>query len=325
MSYEPPGGPPPPPQQPWAPQPAGAPYPATAYGTPGYGYAPAAQVKPLKGLATAVAVLVGLTGLVAVWAAIALFHRASVASDFTGFGGVTLQDLRDADSQVSGAVGLLGFALIATGVVWVIWQFRFATNARALRGDYGLAPGWAIGGWFIPLGNFVLPQLQLFQAAKASAPDLAPGQPAAAGTAPASVPAWWIAYDLGAILFSIGSISRPSRNSFDFDLDKFIRADRVTGFACLIYVVAAVIAIVMVRALSDSQMRAAANAPHQQPYQQGYGQPSPPQPWAQPAPPPQPQTWQPPPPNQPWQPPPPPQPPPPTQPWQPPPAPPPPQ
>ncbi|MEY2406482.1 MAG: hypothetical protein QOG39_1398, partial [Acidimicrobiaceae bacterium] len=221
------------------------------------------------------------------------------------------------------------------GVVWVIWQFRFATNARALRGNYGLAPGWAIGGWFIPLGNFVLPQLQLFQAAKASAPDLPPGHPAAAGTAPASVPAWWIAYDVGAILFSIGSISRPSRNSFDFDLDKFIRADRVTGFACLIYVVAAVIAIVMVRSLSDSQMRAAANAPHQQPsqqpYQQGYGQPPPPQPWQQPAPPPQPQTWQPPPPNQPWQPPPSPQPPPPmqppppTQPWQPPPAPPPPQ
>jgi hypothetical protein len=280
----------------------GAPYPASAYGTPGYGYAPTKQVKPLKGLATAVVAMLAVTGLAAIWAAVALFHRASVVSDFTGLGGVSLQDISDADSQVSGAVTLFGFLLIATGVVWIIWQFRFATNAQALRGGYGLAPGWAIGGWFIPVANLVLPQLQLFQAAKASDPDLPAGQPGAAGRAPTSVAAWWIAYDLGAVLFSIGSLSRPSKNSVDFDIDKFIRADRVSAFACLVYIAAAVIAIVMVRALSDRQMRAAASAA---PHQPAYGQPAPaPGQWPQPAaPPPPPQTWPPPPPNQPWQPP----------------------
>jgi hypothetical protein len=230
---------------------------------------------------------------------------------------------------VSGAVSLFGFLLITTGVVWVIWQFRFATNAQAVRGNYGLAPGWAIGGWFIPFGNFVLPQLQLFQAAKASDPDLPPGQPAAAGRAPSSVAAWWIAYDLGAVLFSIGSLSRPGKNSVDFNIDRFVRADRVSGFGCLVYLVAAVIAIVMVRALTDRQMRAAASAA---PYQPAYPQPAPPPgQWQQPTAPPQ--AWQAPPPPQPWPPPPPSppppnepwQPPPPTEPWQPPPPPPPPQ
>jgi hypothetical protein len=247
-------------------------------------------------------VLLAVTGLAAIWAAVALFHRASVLNDFRGFGGVTIQDISDADSQVSGAVGLLQFGIIATGILWIIWQFRFAKNAQALRGNYGLAPGWAIGGWFIPLGNLVLPQLQLFQAAKASDPDLPPGQAAASGRAPASVPAWWVAYDLAGTLFAIGALTRPNKNAFDFDLDRFVRADRVSAFACLVYIVAAVIAIFMVRALSDRQMRA---APSAAPYQQAYGQPPPPQQWQQQAAPPPPQAWPPPPPDQPWQPPPP--------------------
>jgi hypothetical protein len=298
----------------------GAPYPASSYGAPGYGYAAPAQVKPLKGLATAISVLLAITGLAAVWAAVALFHRASVVSDFTGLAGVSIQDIKDADSQVSGSVGLFQFGLLATGIVWIIWQFRFAKNAQALRGNYGLAPGWAIGGWFIPFGNLVLPQLQLFQAAKASSPDLPPGQPATAGTAPASVLAWWVAYDLAGALFAIGQLTRPDKNSFNFDLDKFVRADRLSGFSCLVYVVAAVIAILMVRALTDRQARAAASAaPYQQPYQQGYAPPSapgqypppaaapgqyaPPGQYPPPAAPP-PQTWAPPPPNEPWRPPP---------------------
>jgi Domain of unknown function (DUF4328) len=318
MSYQPPGGPPPPPQPPWQPQPAGAPYPASSYGTPGYGYAPSGQVKPLKGLTTAVVVLLAVTGLAAIWAAIAFFHRASVINDFSSFTGTSVSDVSDADSQVSGGGGLLQFGILATAVLWIIWQFRFAKNAEAIRGNYGLASGWAIGGWFIPLGNFVLPELQLFQAAKASDPDLPAGQPASNGKAPATLPAWWVSYVLAASLFTVGAVIRPNKNDVNFDLDRYIRADRVAGFSCLVYVIAAIVAIAMVRTLADRQTRAAANASpysqgypqaYQQPYPQAPGYPPPPAPqqqW-QPPPPPQqpPQTWQPPPPNQTWQPPPP--------------------
>ena len=205
--------------------------------------------------------------------------------------------------------------LIATGVLWIIWQFRFGKNAQALRGNYGLAPGWAIGGWFIPFGNFVLPQLQLFQAAKASDPDLPAGQPAAAGSVPSIVIGWWVAYDVAGLLFSVGSFTRPNDNTLDFDIDKFIRADRLSAVAALVYVAAAVLGILTVRALSERQTRAMASASayppgYQQPYTQAPGQPyQPPAQYPPPAPPP-PQTWQTPPPNQTWQPPPPPAPPP---------------
>ena len=318
MSYQPPGGPPPPPQPPWQPQPMGAPYPASAYGTPGYGYAPTAQVKPLKGLATAITVLLVISILLAVFAAAALIHRASVVDDLTGsFSIPSFQDIKDADDQVKATIALLELAAVATGIVWIVWQYRFAKNAQALRGNYGLAAGWAIGGWFIPFAWLVLPQLQLFQAAKASDPDIPPGQSSASGRAPASVAAWWVAYVLAGVLFSISSLMRPNENTFGgfSDIDRFARADRIGAFASLVLIIAAVIAIVMVRALSDRQTRAAASAA---PYQQSYPQPAPPQqwqqpaapppPWQQPAAPPPPQ-WQPPPPNEPWQPPPPPPPP----------------
>ena len=45
----------------------------------------------------------------------------------------------------------------AIGVVFIIWQFRHAKNAQVLGARGGLGPGWAIGGWFIPLANYVLP------------------------------------------------------------------------------------------------------------------------------------------------------------------------
>jgi hypothetical protein len=283
----------------------GAPYPASAYGTPGYGYAPAAQVKPLKGLATATSILLAVSALIGIFAVVALVHRASVVDDLqSSFNLPSFQDVKDADDQVKAAIAVFEFAALATGIVWIIWQFRFAKNAQALRGNYGLAPGWAIGGWFIPIAWWVLPQLQLFQSAKASDPDIPPGQPAASGRAPTIVTVWWVATTLAGVLFLISSSMRPDENSLDFDIERFARADRVGAFALLVAVLAAGVAIVMVRTVSDRQMRAAASAPapYQPTYQQAY-QPPPGQ-WQQPPPPPA-QTWQPPPPNVPWQPPPP--------------------
>ena len=335
MTYEPPGGPPPPPQQPWSPPPTGVPYPASAYGTPGYGYAPAVQTKPVKGLSVAVVVLVAIAGVVALIAAFALFHRASLLDGRIA----SLQEVKDADDAVSGSVGFLFFALVAAGVLWIIWQFRFAKNAEAMKGSYGLPAGWAIGGWFIPLGNYVLPQLQLFQAAKASDPDLPAGQPATSGRAPSTVIAWWVLYDLAWLLFGVGRAIRPSEKGFNSfnDVDKFMQADRISAVSALLFVGGAVVAILMVRSLTDGQTRMMASAApsaggYQQPYgQPAYGQPTygqpPPPPYQAPPPPYQapPPPWQqpppPPPPPQPWQQPPPPAPP---QQW-PPPAPPPPQ
>lgn len=301
MTYDPPGGRPPP-QQPYQPPPMGAPYPATGYGVPGYGYAPPVRpTRPITGLSTAVMILVGLTGASSIFLAIALFHRASLLNDS---GILPAGDADDANNRVAVATAFFFLLLVAAGVLWIIWQFRYASNALALRGSLGLLPGWAIGGWFIPFGNYVLPQLQLYQAAKASDPAVPPGQPAASGTAPPILVSWWVLYDLGWVLFGVATSIRPENSLID--PDKFQQADRLSGVSAVLFVVAAVVAIFMVRTLTDRQTRAMAATPaahggYQPPYSappMGFQPPPPyqPPPPAYQPPPPQ---WQPPPAQQP--------------------------
>jgi len=265
----------------------------------------------MNGLTTALTIMLALEALVAVAAAVALFNRASVVDrvDFLSPTFADIQDIKDADGQVTGSLSVFFVLALAIAVVWIVWQFRHAKNAQAIRGDTGLGPGWAIGGWFIPLGNYVLPQLQLFQAAKASDPDLGPGQPAGSGKAPSSVIAWWVLLDVAVVLLGFGTQAQPSRAVED--PDKFSSAERVYGVSMLAFVAAAIIGILMVRALAARQARAGAamsgSAQYQQPYgQQPYAYPQQPQYPAppaypqeqypqQPAPPP-PQQWPPPPP-----------------------------
>src|SRR4051795_1917022 len=255
MSYDQPGAPPPPPQG-WQQPQAGAPYPASSYGYPpggggGYGAAGATPLKPLKGLSTALMILLGITALAAIFAAVAFFNRASAIDDFFNSSGSfgDLQKLKDADDQVGAGSGLFSFAALATAVLWIIWQFRHAKNAVALRGRTGLAPGWAIGGWFIPVGNFVVPELQLMQAAKASDPALPAGQPAASGKAPGVLYGWWALFVASAVLNVSGSGIRPGRDDPGFDIDKYTQADRVQGFAMLVFIAAAIAGIFLVKTL----------------------------------------------------------------------------
>src|SRR4051812_33982811 len=134
MSYDQPGAPPPPPQG-WQQPQAGAPYPASSYGYPpagggGGGYGPGAgnPFKPLKGLSTALMILLGITALAAIFAAVAFFNRASAIDDFFNSSGSfgDLQKLKDADDQVGAGSGLFSLAALATAVLWIIWQFRHA-------------------------------------------------------------------------------------------------------------------------------------------------------------------------------------------------------
>jgi hypothetical protein len=243
--------PPPPVGFPPPPPPPGAPPPPPGYGAypTGYGYAsgPHEAARSLSGLAVALSVLLPIAALANLIFAVALFNRASVLdTDFTG------SDLVDADNAVGGGVALVFFAVVPTAIVWIIWQYRHAQNAPLLGKTGGLGPGWAIGGWFVPIGNFVLPQLELVQSAKASDPD-APARP---GRAPAAVYVWWLLFDLQAVI-SIASGRYGSDDSGAFtQIDDFQRTDRIAAVGALVSVAAAIAAVVVVRALTARQRRA---------------------------------------------------------------------
>ncbi len=202
---------------------------------------PARRPASLTGLAGALTRMLPLMALVAAGSTFALLRRAALVGDPDG---TSLEDAATADDLVNG-IGALGAALfLATGVVWIIWQYRHATNA-ILVGPPNLAPGWAIVGWFIPLGNLVLPQMTLAVAAKAGG-----------RRAPVAVIGFWIGTSgIAAVLIALGTVLRPTGDDAD-DLDAFQLADRLVAAGAATAIVAALLAIVIVRRLSADQAAA---------------------------------------------------------------------
>jgi hypothetical protein len=256
-SFEPPSGrapggpepvfpPPPPPSAPGAP--GLPPPPPVMHMVPVQGVA-----RPIGGIATAASVLLGIASLVSVGVAIALLNRAGLIDrlDLTSRPTSSeLDEIESADRFVAGMNVVLILALLSTGIVFIIWQYQYAKNAEVLNhGPLGLGPGWAIGGWFIPFANLVLPFLQLRRSAGPSDPER--------GRVPGILTAWTIVY-IGASVIVLGGVgTRPKDDEAVFNVadtvDKFQRADTIMGVGLLIYAVAGVLAIIMVRTLTLRQ------------------------------------------------------------------------
>jgi hypothetical protein len=223
---------------------------ASPYGYPNLPPPPAS----LRGLATALTVLLlNVAGLLLGNAA-ALFYRASLLAGAAEGRAYAAAQADLADGAVA-ATGLLYVALaIATAVVFIVWQFRHARNARVL-GARGLGPGWAIGGWFIPVGNLVLPAVQIFQASRAADPETR----RRAYKRGAPIVVWWaLALGLGSVLVSRAVGMWPDDLVTTADLAAAASSDNLEGVSSLLLILAAVLAVVMVNTLSRRQEAALA-------------------------------------------------------------------
>ena len=217
-------------------------------------------MRSLQGLAVALTVLLPLAGLVSIFNVFARFARASINERFTGFGGTPadLADQQDASDVVAAGLGFYVLAAIAAGVVFVIWQFRHAQNAELRAGSLGLGSGWAIGGWFIPCANWVLPPIQLHQSAKASDPET-PRSAAPSGRTAPIIWLWATAWGVGQILVAIGSVTYEDGLDQDrliVDASAMASGDRISGVGYAILVLASILAVGMVRELTARQRRA---------------------------------------------------------------------
>lgn len=78
---------------------------------------------------------------------------------------------------------LMGLASLASTVLFLIWKYRAAANARVIDPDQmKISPGMAVGAYFIPLANLVIPYRAMAGIARASRVDRF------------WVGAWWVAY-----------------------------------------------------------------------------------------------------------------------------------
>lgn len=81
--------------------------------------------------------------------------------------------------------------VLATTVLLIIWMWRARKNLDAFpNAEQGMGAGWAIGGWFIPLANLVIPYRVMANIARASLRR---------ARTPALVWVWWLSWIAGGI------------------------------------------------------------------------------------------------------------------------------
>lgn len=208
-------------------------------------------MQPLRGLVAGLTILLIAATAAAIAAAGALFHRTRVVDRFLDGERVSFSDVDRADNLVQGTTLLFLLGFVVAGIVWIVWQYRLASNAERFTGRLGLRPGWAIGGWFIPLAAPVLAAIQLVQADRRAGdrPRLAPAKPL--------VIAWLVVLYAGWVLNAVGSGIRPDFEQEGGELRDFARADRLAAVGFALVAVAGVLAVLMVRKLSTRQHAAA--------------------------------------------------------------------
>ncbi len=134
---------------------------------------PTVPLRRIRGLSTAVVVLVAAAVLGTVAATILSFGAASDAEDFLD-GSISQSDFESAIGPLNAAQLITGVATLAAGIVTIIWLYRIASNVRAFGRKTTFHPLFAIFGWFLPpFVLYIVPFLMCRELWKASTPDVA--------------------------------------------------------------------------------------------------------------------------------------------------------
>ncbi|MFD4241618.1 DUF4328 domain-containing protein [Streptomyces sp. NPDC058525] len=271
MSFSAPGSPPPPPgpppheaagpypgqpypeqpyaQQPYPGQPAhpGQPYP----GQPVYaGPPPPGDVlRSPQGLATALTVLLSVAGAVNLFSAgVNLFAWSAMKDLIAGADRGASDKLSVSDGLTALAGSLQLLTLLGTATVFIIWFHRVRVNGEIFRPDaFTLGRGWAIGAWFVPIGNLFLPfrtARQIWTASTQLAPD---GSYRPVSAAPLT--AWWLVWVLAACVDRVYAQMYKYAETSEAARD----ASAVGVLSDLLMVAAAVLAVLFVRKLTALQ------------------------------------------------------------------------
>jgi hypothetical protein len=144
-------------------------------------------------------------------------------------------------------------------VLWLIWQHGSTANlwARGYR-DLKVRPGWAIGWWFIPFANYVMPLVAMLELDRHSTPDGVPRK------ASPLLGWWWAAWlasstvpVIGAVTATLSALVDQTRGPHDPNvLDLTAAAHAVAPWLLLagaLQAIAAGLAIAVVRRIDEGQ------------------------------------------------------------------------
>jgi hypothetical protein len=194
-------------------------------------------------------VLLSIAGLMALIVIPVAIHSRTVIHDHASNGTVLVDHtVKTAADAVSAVVGFLLLVSLAITVLFIIWMWRAASNLPLFgRVRPKFSPGFAIGGWFIPLANFIIPGMQMFDIDKGSGPRLRSGErPRGSGL----VVVWWIVFVVG----RLGAFAAPSFKLFHrYDVDGFDIVNVLLVVGSALTAIAAVLAILVIRRITSRQ------------------------------------------------------------------------
>lgn len=195
-----------------------------------------------------------LTGLFVVAVVVALVRAAAMGArlhalddvDATAFA----SRARSADSFVN--VADLAFALVALAIIpcFIVWCWRAAKNQDVLgRLPQRLGSGFAIGSWFIPFANFVMPVLIIQDLWRGSGASIPRGDARWRIADRSWLVGWWWGLFVAPLVAFAGAPA--DRRGFDEAAAR--GANLVALFGMLSAAAAAVLAILVVRRLDARQ------------------------------------------------------------------------
>ncbi|MFH9467997.1 DUF4328 domain-containing protein [Streptomyces clavifer] len=152
------------------------------------------------------------------------------------------------------AYSLQLLALVPTAVVFVLWFRRVRLNAEVFDASLQtMRPGWAVGAWFVPVGNFWLPR-RVAGGVWAASTRADEGRSTVSGT-PMNL--WWAAWVLDLVFgrYAARTYERAELPREVVDAMGLVVASDVLD------IVAAVLAMLFVRRLTAMQGERAAVGP----------------------------------------------------------------
>jgi hypothetical protein len=139
-----------------------------------------------------------------------------------------------------------GVVFATTGVAFVVWFAVAYHNLDGLGARQRWGMGWAIGGWFVPFANFVMPKRlanDLWAGSRRSSASRADRPPESS----ALLNCWWAAWIAGAVVvfFIRSNGTNTPQHALGTNTAYIVRDS--------LLIVAAVLAILVVRAISRGQ------------------------------------------------------------------------
>ncbi len=189
------------------------------------------------------AVVLDLVSIVSTMQEMSLLNRIIARAPFTA------DELRFNDGRQGAIATVAGLTTLVLAVLFIRWLRQGLRNADVIApGVRRHGQGWAIGAWFVPILNLFRPK-QIVNDAYAA------GHDRKSGSKDGLLTWWWVVFLVADAINSTVARSRPD------DLMAIRAADRWLTFGNVLEIVAAVLAIMVVRKISAALDETAGRAP----------------------------------------------------------------